>query len=37
MDYPLMTWTRRYTPTEILDGSSDLNAAPLRYIGDWCF
>ncbi len=36
-DYPLMTWTCRYTPAEILDGRNDLNAAPLRYIGDWCF
>ncbi len=35
--YPLMTWTRLYTPTEILGGSNDLNAAPLRFIGDWCF
>ncbi len=35
--YPLKTWTHLYAPTEILGGSSDLNSAPLRYIGDWCF
>ena len=35
--YPLKTWTQLYTPAEILRGSSDLNSAPLRYIGDWCF
>ena len=35
--YPLKTWTQLYTPAEILRGSSDLNSAPLHYIGDWCF
>lgn len=34
--YPLLTWTRLYTPAEILGGSGDVSAAPLRYIGDWC-